>query len=242
MPAIDRYPPMVADDPLQTLVTALGRAQARAEAVIGEPAAGVRAVEPAAGRRWYLCAFAGPRFLCLDVTMQVERDVLRVHRAAACALVVEHAEGLIEQGEMDVLASASTTLMAYVEAADLGDALGGLARDAHELARWSAAPERAVASLPALEAAIALHEDARRHYERFMKRTEPLVEIQDRLSDELVGALRDVEQAAGRAGLLTPVPAAIAQAMQTLDAGAGEIVAAHAEALDGGRTRGTTGT
>lgn len=221
------------EDLLEALVARLGDASAQAHATVGSAPVGVRAVEPASGQRWYLCAFDGPRFLCLDATMRVERDRRRVRQAATCALLVEHVEGLIEQGELDILASASSALATHVEAMDLRDALGGLAAAAEQLSNWCAAPDRAIASLAALEAGIQIHDAARRQYERFVEGTQPLVAIQDRLADELITALRDVEEAAGRAGIAGAIPGAIAQAMQALDTGAAEILAAHVTPLDG---------
>lgn len=231
--AISLYPGCVADDSLEALAAALGDAHAMAEAIVGAVPIGVRAVEPASGQRWYLCAFDGPRFLCLDALLRVERDRRRVRQAATCALVVEHVEGLIEQGELDVLASASSALATHVEAAELCDALGGLEAAAQALSGWCSAPDRAIASLPALEAGIRIHDAARRHYERFVEGTEPLVAIQDRLADELIAALREVEEAAGRAGIALSLPGAIGQAIEALDAGATEMLAAHVTPLSG---------
>ena len=230
------YAGRVVDDLLEALVASLSDASTQAQATVGARPVGVRAVEPASGQRWYLCAFDGPRFLCLDATLRVERDRRRVRQAATCVLLVEHVEGLIEQGELDILASASSALATRVEAADLRDALGGLAASAAQLADWCAAPDRAIASLPALDAGIQIHDAARRHYERFVEGTEPLVAIQDRLADELIAALRDVEEAAGRAGIAAAIPGAIGQAMQALETGAAEILAAHVTPLEGDET------
>lgn len=224
----------MADDSLEALVAALGDAHATAEAAVGAVPVGVRAVEPASGWRWYLCAFDGPRFLCLDAALHIERDRRRVRQAATGALLVEHVEGLIEQGELDILASASAALATHVEAADLRDVLGGLEAAALELSSWCAAPDRAIASLPALEDGIRIHEVARHLYERFVEGTEPLVAVQDRLADELITALREVEEAAGRAGIGRSLPGTIAQAMATFDAGAAEIMTAHVIPLEGG--------
>jgi hypothetical protein len=224
------------DDLLEALVASLSDASIQAQTTAGAEPVGVRAVEPARGQRWYLCAFDGPRFLCLDASLRVERDRRRVRQAATCALLVEHVEGLIEPGELDILASASSALATHVEAADLRDALGGLAAAAVQLSNWCAAPDRAIASLAALESGIQLHDAARRQYERFVEGTEPLVAIQDRLADELIAALRDVEEAAGRAGIVTAIPGSIAQAMQALDTGAAEILAKHVTPLDGDAT------
>ena len=231
--AVDRYPGRVTDASLDALVAALGDARNQAEVIVGTAPAGVRAVEPARGRRWYLCAFDGPRFLCLDADFEVEQDRRRVRQAATCVLLVEHAESLLEQGEVDILAAAASALAAHVEAVDLRDALGALQAAAQELASWCAASERAVASLPQIEVATRLHDLARRQYERYVEGTEPLVAIQDRLADELVTSLRDLEEAAGRAGISRPLASAIAEAMQALDTGAAEMVAKHITPLEG---------
>jgi hypothetical protein len=226
--AVDRYPAcVVPDDSLEALVTALSEAQAAAAAIAGETPIGVRAVEPASGRRWYLCAFDGARFLCLDAGLAVERDAYRLHQAAACALMVEHAESLVEQGETDVLASSVAALVPQVEARALRDTLQALEVGVRALSEWSAAPERAVASLSGLETGIRLHDLARDAYERFMEGTEPLVAIQDQLADELLQGLRDVDEAAARAGINRPLAGVIAEAIDALDAGAAEIAAAH---------------
>ncbi len=230
---VDRYPGRVTDASLDALVTALGAARNQAEVIVGIAPAGVRAVEPARGRRWYLCAFDGPRFLCLDDDFEVEQDRRRVRQAATCVLLVEHAESLVEQGEVDILAAAASALAAHVEAVDLRDALGALQAAAQELASWCAASERAVASLPQIEVATRLHDLARRQYERYVEGTEPLVAIQDRLADELVTSLRDLEEAAARAGISRPLASAIAEAMQALDTGAAEMVAKHITPLEG---------
>ncbi len=229
----NRYPGSVAHTSLDVLVTALGDARAQAQSVVGDGVTGVRAVEPAPDLRWYLCAFDGPRFLCLDADLEVERDPRRVHQAATCVLLVEHAETLVEQGELDILAAAASSLGAHVEGAELRDALSALHASAQELAHWRAALERAVASLPQLEVGIRLHDLARRQYERYVEGTEPLVAIQDRLADALVASLRELEEAAGRARIARPLSASIAEAMQALDAGAAEIVAKHIVPFDG---------
>ena len=224
------------DASLETLVAALAEARARAERVVGRSVLGVRAVEPADGRRWYLCALNAAGVVCLDAGFAVEHDARRVHQAALCALLVEHAESLVEDGELDILARAASTLAVHVEAAELRQALAAVGAGVQELAGWRRAPERAVASLPQLEAAIRLHDSVRGQYERYVEGTEPLVAIQDRLADELVTALRDMEEAAGRAGIVRPLAGVLAEAMQALDAGADEIVAKHVPPLEGDPT------
>lgn len=218
-------------DPLAALVADLGRATERARVEAGTAPVGVRAIEPAAGARWYMCAFAGPRFLCLTADLQVERDGRRARQAAACALLVEHVEELIDPGELDVMAAAASGLATHVEARDLHDALTGIEQATRALSAWRSAPERAVASLPELEAGIRLHDEVRRHYERFVERSEPLVAIQERLADELIAALRDVEEAAGRTGIMQALPMVVAQSMEALDAGALEMLQAHLSPL-----------
>lgn len=215
----------MSDASLETLVAALAEARARAESVGGRPVVGVRAVEPAGGRRWYLCALEAAGVVCLDAGFEVEHDARRLHQAVMCALLVEHAESLLQDGELDVLASAASALAEHVEAAEPRQALAAVRDGVRELAGWRRAPERAVASLPQLEVAIRLHDAVHRQYERYVEATEPLVAIQDRLADELVSALRDLEEAAGRAGILRPLAGVLAEAMAGLDAGADEIVA-----------------
>jgi hypothetical protein len=214
----------MSDDALHQLIADLERAQAAAAAFAGEAPLGVRAVEAAPGRRAYLCAFTGPRFLCLDDAMGPARELESVRAVAACALLVEHAEGLIDGGEFDLLAAACVSLSGAVEANDLGRVLNGLQGTARQLSEWCAAPERAVASLAAVDQASSLHDEARRWYERFLEGTEPLVEMQDRLSDELIAGLKEVDEAAARSGVTQPIASAIAQAMEALDAGAQEMV------------------
>ena len=221
----------MSDDALTQLIDELERAQATAARIVGETPLGVRAVEPAVGRRAYLCAFTGPRFLCLDSAMVVARDAAAVRSSAACALLVEHAEGLVDGGEFDVLASACASLAGAVEAQELTQVLGGLEQTARQISVWCSAPQRAIASLPAVDHVVTLHDGARRLYERFVESTEPLVEMQDRLADELVAALRDVEEGAARCGLTQPLANAIAQAMAALDAGAQEMLDVHAVPL-----------
>ena len=74
---------------LRDLVERLGAARDAAAALAGRPALGVRAVEPAHGRRSYLCAFEGPAFVCLDDRLAAERDARRVREAASASLLWE---------------------------------------------------------------------------------------------------------------------------------------------------------
>lgn len=220
-------------DALTALVGDLRAAHEAAASAVGETPIGVRAVQPTPTDRWYLCAFPGPRFLCLDaalVTAEARRDVERV---AGCTLLVEHAESLLDASELAVVATLSARLGGAFDG-ELAGALGALATRAEELRRWREAPDRAVASVPHLDRAVQLHDATRTAYTHFLEASEPLVARQDTLEESVVGTLRDLEQTAGRAGLLRALAAELAEAMPALDAGAREIADAHLAPLDDG--------
>lgn len=213
------------------LVADLEGAAHSAAAVAGRDPVGVRAVEPSAGERWYLCAFEGPAFLCLDRDRNPEALRRLVQHAAGCALLVEHAESLVDSAELDVIAGIAGRVGAAIEGT-VAEALEGLEVDVVTLSAWRAEPERAVASLPALETAIRLHDIARAGYERFVEVSEPLVSIQDTLPAEVVDGLRDLEQAAHRAGLVRPLALTVSEAIAVIDAGTREILEHHLTPLD----------
>lgn len=221
-------PPSIAD-----LVTELEGAALGAAAAVGREPIGVRAVEPSAGQRWYLCAFEGPAFLCLDRDHNPEITRRHVRHAAGCALLVEHAESLLDAAELDLAAGVAGRLGALVDEDAVMGALGALAADVASLSTWRRQPERAIASLPALETAVALHDAARARFERYLEASEPLVAIQDTLPAEVVDGLRDLEEAAGRAGLARPLALAVSEAIAVIDAGTREILDLHLTPLDG---------
>ena len=213
------------------LVADLEGAAHGAAAVAGRDPVGVRAVEPSAGERWYLCAFEGPAFLCLDRDHRPEATRRHALHAAGCALLVEHAESLLDAAELELTAGVAGRVGAALDGA-VADALAALEEDVATLSAWRAEPERAVASLPALEVAIRLHDVARADYERFVAVSEPLVAIQDTLPAEVVDGLRDLEQAAHRAGLARPLALAVSEAIAVIDAGTREILEHHLTPFD----------
>ena len=213
------------------LVADLEGAVQGAAAVAGRDPVGVRAVEPSAGERWYLCAFEGPAFLCLDRDHKPEGMRRRAQHAAGCALLVEHAESLLDAAELELTAGVAGRVGAVLDGA-VAEALGALETDVAALSAWRAGPERAVASLPALETAIQLHNAARTGYEHFIEVSEPLVAIQDTLPAEVVDGLRDLEQAAHRAGLVRPLALAVSEAIAVIDAGTREILEHHVTPLN----------
>ena len=214
------------------LVTDLEGAAQGAASIAGRDPIGVRAVEPAAGERWYLCAFDGPAFLCLDRDHNPEGLRRRAQHAAGCALLVEHAESLVDAAELDLTAGVAGRVGAALDDPAVAEALGALGTGVVALSAWRSEPERAIASLPALETAIRLHDVARAGYQRFIEVSEPLVAIQDTLPEEVVHGLRDLEEAANRAGLARPLALAVSEAIAVIDAGTREILELHLTPLD----------
>jgi hypothetical protein len=215
------------------LVTELEGAALGAAAVTGREPIGVRAVEPSAGERWYLCAFEGPAFLCLDRDHNPEHTRRLARHAAGCALLVEHAESLLDPAELDLTAGVAGRVSAVLDDEAVVKALDELEAEVASLAAWRTQPERAIASLPELETAIALHDVARAGFERFVEASEPLVAIQDTLPDDVVDGLRDLEEAADRAGLHRPLALAVSEAIEVIDAGTQEILDLHLTPLEG---------
>jgi hypothetical protein len=218
---------------MTALVADLEGAAQAAAAVAGRDPIGVRAVEPSAGERWYLCAFEGPAFLCLDRDHTPEGIRRRAQHAAGCALLVEHAESLLDAAELDLTAGVAGRVGAVLDDDAVAEALGALGTGVATLSAWRTEPERAIASLPALEAAIRLHDVARAGYERFIEVSEPLVAIQDTLPEDVVAGLRDLEEAAHRAGLVRSLAVAVSEAIAVIDAGTREILELHLTPLDG---------
>jgi len=212
---------------LDQLLAALAGARDSAAAQTGRIPNGVRLVEPSARGDWYLCAVEETAFLCLDAQLAVETDARNVHRVAGCVLLVEHAESLIDAAELAVIGSLAGRIGAQLDEPGVQDALGDLTDAAAALAVWRDAPARAIASLPQLEVGIRLHDLLRAAWERFVESSDPLVARQDDLPGDAVDALRDLEQAAGRAGAHRSVAAELAEAITAIDAGADEIVARH---------------
>jgi hypothetical protein len=219
---------------LRALVDDLGAARDAAAAVAGRPPLGVRAVEPAHGGRSYLCAFEGPSFLCLDARLAPERDPRRVREAAAASLLWEQLEGLIDAASLRDLAGAIGRLLARGgDPPEVAGSLEVVAARALELARWRDDPLRALASVPELDRAVALQERLVGAYRRFLRASEPLVEVQDRLDAGLVEALGDVERSAGPAGAGERLAERLAAALPEGEDGADQVVRAHVTRLAG---------
>ena len=161
---------------MRDLVERLRAARDAAAAVAGEAPLGVRAVEPAAGRRAYLAAFPGPAFLCLDERLAPEADRRRAHEAASASLLWEHVEALVDPDALRDLASAIGRLLALGgDPPEVTGPLETVAARALELAAWREDPMRAVASLPDIDEGAAVQERLVGAYARFMRASEPLV-------------------------------------------------------------------
>jgi hypothetical protein len=95
------------------------------------------------------------------------------------------------------------------------------------LAAWRDESLRAVASLPAADDASLLQDRLAGAYARFMRVSEPLVEMQDQLPEGVVRALRDVEESAARAGAADRLADRLRLAMPECEDGAQQMVGAH---------------
>jgi hypothetical protein len=224
------------DDAVRALAKELDAARAASGRLAGGEPVGVRAVEAVAGRRRYLVALDGPRFLCLDSALQPETAVEAVREAAAAALVVESAEAILDPEALRGLARAGGRVIAAIGP---GARHEGWEEHVQELmhrtallAAWREEPARAVASLPDLDRGLELHAAARRVYEAFLVATEPLVERQGGLDPDLVDALAALERAAAEAGVGDPLPRRLAGLMEGIDRGADEIVDGHLTRLE----------
>jgi hypothetical protein len=212
----------------ETLARELTDASAAASALVGGEVIGLRAVEPAPGRRWYLCALDGPSFVCLRRDLTPERRAAQVREVAAGSLLVERAEALIDSAELRYLAGAAGRLLAAAgDPGDVEESIERVAQRALELGGWREAAQREVASVAALDTAVALHEAFTKAYGEFVSRSQPLAERQDELEPEVVSALRVFEEAAGRAGVGEPLATRLGATLDDCDEGAQEVLAAH---------------
>ena len=222
------------DDPLRELVGGLSSARDAAAGLGGRPPLGVRAVEAAAGRRSYLVAFEGPAFLCLAADLTAEVDERRAREAASASLLWETVETLVDAAALHELTRAVGRFLAIGgELTSVSRTLETVATRALELAAWRDEPLRALASLPALDDGVALHERLATAYSLFVRASEPLVEVQDTLTPEVIAALREVEEAAGRAGAPERLADRLAGAMPGCEDGADQMVASHLTRLRG---------
>lgn len=220
-------PPADHDAAVRDLVERLGAARDAAAAVAGEAPLGVRAVEAAAGRRSYVAAFPGPAFLCLDERLAPEPDARRARETASATLLWEHVEAIVDPDALRDLASAIGRLLALGgDPPEVTGPLETVAARALELAAWREDPLRAVASLPDIDEGAAVQERLCGAYARFMRASDPLVAVQDTLPDALIGTLRDVEEAAARAGAADRLADRLAAVMPECEDGAEQMLAA----------------
>ena len=221
------------DGALEDLVARLEAARTSAERYAGRPPLGLREVELAMGARTYLCAFTGPRFLCLsDVGMPVT-DAHVVQRSATVSLVWEQLEAEVDLSRLGELSGAAARVLAVTnEPAAMSDAIGATAEHAMAIAQWRESPLRAIASLTQIDVLFALQERAHRAYAQFVRTSEPLVAQQDRMTPELVAALGAFEQTAIAAGLGMRLADRLGVVVSACDQAAVEIVAAHLAPLE----------
>lgn len=182
------------------LLADLQAAYAAAAALAGAEPLGLRAVEHSPGSRAYLCAFEGPRFLCLTASLEAQASASRVREVAAAGMLWEHLEQAVDPEALGELVGAIGRLLALGdEPREVTESLERVAARALELKAWREEPVRAVASMLAMDAATALQERLHAAYSLYVRASEPLVGTQDTLPVELVGALRSVEQCAAMA-------------------------------------------
>jgi hypothetical protein len=216
---------------LERLLADLERAAQAGSEVASEKPLGVRAIEDRPGGRAYLCAFDGPRFLCLTGDVTPEEDRGAAIEAASAALLAEHTDGLLDQGTLRALAQSASRAIVALSEEDVADAVGGVAEAALALVDWAADPMRALASIPSLDEAVRRHDAVRVAWSRFVKASEPLANNQEALSDAALDALRGLEEAAGRAGVGASITEAMAEALPVCRAGAREMMDAHVTPL-----------
>lgn len=223
-----------ARDATAALLADLQAAHAAATAVAGSEPVGVRAIEHAPGRRAYLCAFDGPRFLCLTAALRPEERATRVREIAAAGLLWEHLEHAVDPEALTALVEAIGRLLALGdEPREVTDSLGRVAARALELVEWREEPTRALASMVAVDAATGLQERVHAAYSLYVRASEPLVGVQDTLPAELVGALRAVEQSAAMARAPERLADILGSALPDVEESAEQVVAGHLTPLAG---------
>lgn len=214
------------------LVRDLGAAAEAAAGVSGLLPGGARAVEPGHDGRWYLVALEGPAFLCLRADLDPETSFSRVDEVARACLLVESADALLDVVALRSLTPAAAALAPWREQMQVAvDAIVRAGEAAERLAAWADDPLRAVASVIALDEAIARQDRARAAYATFVGATEPLVARQGELDADLVSALGAVENAAAAAGLADSLGGVLAAGMDAIGEGAAEITALHVTPL-----------
>jgi len=217
---------------LEALLSDLERAAAAAAAIGGDDPLGVRAIEDRPGERAYLCAFAGPRFLCLRRDLAPDREADGALEVVTAGLVVEHAETIIGEEALAHLAEAAgRAIVALAAYPDVAASVAEIAERAIALRAWRADPARAIASVPELDQAVRLHDALMVAWSRFVRASDPLAAATASLTPEVLEALRGLEDAAGPAHVEGSVANAIADAIPGCREGAREMLAAHVTAL-----------
>lgn len=212
----------------EALAVRMAQVRDAAQGLAGRPMMGLRAVAPGTGGLAWLVAFEGPSFLCMDDDLRPAVSLARVQDVAQASIAAEVVEEALDAGALRALAPVVAALDAWrhdVPAA--AEALDRASAHAAALADWRDAPERVVASLVQLDAAVAMQERAHAAYATFVGVTEPLVERQDQLDPGLVAALTAVEQAAAAAGLGSSLGTMLGQGMGGIAEAADEMAASH---------------
>lgn len=213
---------------LKALEADMVAARGAAEALAGRAMAGLRAVRPGTGGRAWMVAFDGPEFLCLDHSLAPVDDVARVRDVAQALLAAEVVDELVDAPALRALRPHVEPLAPFE--GDLPAAIQALGRAADacdELAEWREQPDRIVASLVDIDAAVLIQARAHSAYATFAGVTEPLVARQQELAPELLAALVAVEQAASDAGLGMALGKVLGEGMPGIVEAADEMAAAH---------------
>ncbi len=213
---------------LKALEADMVAARGAAEALAGRAMAGLRAVRPGTGGRAWMVAFDGPEFLCLDHSLAPVDDIARVRDVAQALLAAEVVDEMVDAPALRALRPHVHALAPFE--GDLPAAIQALRRGADacdELAEWREQPDRIVASLVDIDAAVLIQARAHSAYATFAGVTEPLVARQQELAPELLAALVAVEQAAADAGLGAALGKVLGEGMPGIVEAADEMAAAH---------------
>lgn len=221
------------DAALQDLVGRLEAARAAAERRAGATALGLREVELVPGQRAYLCAFDGPRFLCVGADGAPVLEGRLVHRVATVSLVWEQLEADVDPQRLgEVSRAAARALALGVDPPAVHDAIALTAERVRVLGEWRDSPLRAIAALSQADVLLTLQERASRAYADFVTVSEPLASRQSELAADLVAALGGFEQAAIAAGLGARLAERLGGMVAAADRAAQEILDAHLIPLD----------
>lgn len=231
-------PPEVGTDghrtaPAEALLADLAAAFEAATDLAGAEPLGVRGVEWAPGARGYLCAFSGGSFACLAADLVPVRDPERAREIAGAALLWEHLEAAVDPESLLALVRAiGSALVVLSDPPELLRSLEDVADRTLELVRWRGAPERELASLVQVDRATELQARVHAAYGLFVRASDPLVEIQERLDSEVVETLRSIEQAAALARVGERLSEILSDALPECARDADSVLAAHHTPLD----------